>query len=1172
MNFNTDINQFLNKLSTNNKQNFDVVGVDNLFSCAYLLSEFLKRSSKSPLVVVPNEKSFLELKNCLQFLDSTLKVNYLPSFGAQMYSELTPPVDTVYKRLHWIANTQKMTDYKDSLLVATPQALLQRTLPQTVFYENSFDLTKGEELPESISKSLLRKGYNQTPLVEDPGTFALRGGILDIFSPAYEQPLRLELFGDTIESIKYFNPNSGRSNEELNHCTIIPAKETLLTDENRQLLVKQIKDSALERSFDDQDVSEIQQDIVHWKYFLGCEYFPNYFYKETCYTYEYLTSDTVVFHYNKQLQLNNFDKLVSSLKEHEKYNKNLSVLLPAHVELYNTEFDSLNLVGGSSVSLAPILMGEVNEDTLVNFSSNTLNEFTNQCKSLSLTETGSYLKEKIAKWKQQDKTLFFASQSESNIKKFQLLCEDNDLQFEEIESLADHNIENEVVKQNKNSNYITLIKKDCPYSVEFKYQNIVYITLENIFGKENHSKRNKQKKNSFKKAKSLHFADLKINDFIVHRDHGVGVYKGLTIMKLGEIEAEYLQLEYKDKDKLYLPIYRIGQIQKFTGAGKDRLIDKLGGKSFEKAKIKVKSKLKDIAADLLKLYAERQELTRPPLPEPDQNFNKFVKLFPFTETNDQLNAVEQILNDQSLDKPMDRLVCGDVGFGKTEVAMRAAFQAAYNGQQVAVIAPTTILTFQHFETFKKRFQPWDFEICCLNRFVSTAQIKKNKESIKSGKAKIVIGTHRLFSKDIEFNNLGLLIIDEEQKFGVKHKEKIRTLKKSVDTLTLSATPIPRTLNMSFLGLRDFSLITTPPVDRLPIRTFLSKYDLQTIRRAITNEIDRGGQVFFLHNRVNNIETIASELREELPSVRFAIGHGQMKETDLEKVMVSFYDKKVDVLISTTIIESGMDIPNANTIIINNAQNLGLSQLYQIRGRVGRSTKRAYCYLMVPQKKPIDKTALERLKVIQQNTELGSGITIAQYDLELRGSGDLLGESQSGHINAVGYELYMDLLKEAIAEQKGEPATHNQLEPEINLRIPSLFPDKYMSDIRLRLSYYKRLSDIDSMSEIDDIEDELREQFGKPPEQVQNLLGIMLIRFMCKKLCIQDLSEAKKGITLSFTSDTPLSTEQVFQLAQRADEKYKLTPESKLLVHIKNKTWERIFEELTFLAKKCDVDF
>lgn len=585
----------------------------------------------------------------------------------------------------------------------------------------------------------------------------------------------------------------------------------------------------------------------------------------------------------------------------------------------------------------------------------------------------------------------------------------------------------------------------------------------------------------------------------------------------------------------------------------------------EKTKVKVRSHLKDIASELLALYAKRAQVTRPPFNTADVDYKTFEGQFAYDETPDQLDAIDAILNDMHKETPMDRLICGDVGFGKTEVAMRAAFKCAHDRRQVAVLVPTTILSFQHFESFKKRFKNWPLNIEMLSRFTPTAKAREVVEKIKSGEVDIVIGTHRVLSKDIQFKDLGLLIVDEEHKFGVTHKEKIKKLKTAVDTIAMSATPIPRTLNMSLMGIRDLSLINTAPQDRLPIRTFICKFEESVIKKAIDNEVQRGGQVYFLHNRVQSIAEVAHQLQELCPDVRLKFAHGQMNEDELEKTMISFFKHEFDVLVSTTIIESGVDVQKANTIIIDRADTLGLSQLYQLRGRVGRGNERAYCYLVIPRSGAIDPIAQERLKVLQENTELGSGLRIAHHDLELRGAGNILGEAQAGHANAVGYELYIELLEQALKEARGEDTQKDELEPEINLRIPALIPHDYIPDIRVRMGYYSALSAIESHDDMDRFESDLNDQFGKVPEQVMNLMGMMLLKKFCKDLAIRDLSAGTKSISLAFTDFTPVKSDVMIELVTGRPKKYSITPDSRLIVQMDEISWPKIYAELNNIS-------
>ncbi|MCC6276697.1 MAG: transcription-repair coupling factor, partial [Oligoflexia bacterium] len=689
---------------------------------------------------------------------------------------------------------------------------------------------------------------------------------------------------------------------------------------------------------------------------------------------------------------------------------------------------------------------------------------------------------------------------------------------------------------------------------------LVILRDEDIFGDRTHTEIRAPKKLKETRIQQQAFADLQPGDLVVHLLHGVGIYDGLKKITLQGLENEFIQLRYKDGDKLYLPVYRAAQIQKYTGLGGQALLDKLGTQSWQKAKIKVKNALKDLASELLSLYSKRAASQGFAFSTPDQSFREFESTFPYDETPDQEKAIEDVIDDMVKPRPMDRLVCGDVGFGKTEVAVRAAYKAAQDGKQTAVLVPTTVLAFQHSQTFTKRFSETGVRVEMISRFVSPKNTKAILKDVAEGKVDILIGTHRLLSRDVHFKNLGLLVVDEEQRLGVTHKEKIKKLKTQIDVLTLSATPIPRTLNLSLMGIRDLSLISTPPMERMSTRTFISRYNSEIIRKAIDNELQRGGQVFVVHNRVQSINEFASEIQKLVPAAKIRVGHGQMAEEDLEKVMVDFYNHEFDVLVSTTIIESGLDIPRANTMIIDRADTFGLSQLYQLRGRIGRSKERAYAYLLLPAHGQIDPTAQERLRIIQKYSELGSGFQIAHHDLELRGSGNILGDDQSGHISAVGYELYMDLLSQALQETKGEPV-EEAIEPDINLKVQALIPDTYIEDIRIRLMYYRMLGEIKGETDLDRIEEELVDRFGEIPEPVTNLFGIMLIRQTCKELGVRDISQGPKNLSLAFTNSTSASPEKMVQLVSKKGAKYQLTPDQRLIVKIDQISWQSVLEEL-----------
>lgn len=1139
-------------------------------SLASLLAQKQLEGLKSPLIVVLSEEAQVEalIQDC-KFFSPEFSSCVLPAFDVSPYSNLYPNSKIISQRLNWLYNA----NHRSTQLVffASVEGLMQRTLPYSHLVENTFTLEVGGEFNSNTLSRLNELGYYQTPVVEDRGTFSIKGGIVDIYSPANDQPFRLELFGDQIEEIKFYDPDSQlTSQKNISRVAVIPAREVLFNEEGRIHVVRKYKE-LVGKSPSNVDIEETIQALAQGRLFHGIDFLLPLFYENLELPIDHFSEPIELWLCQPQDLATHFDRFVSDLKkEFETINEDYYLKVdynkfyPKLEDLYQHLPDDSRQYHFENILIRDSIEDSRGLDSL-EFPTYSLSEFRNNCKERSRDREALYLyiSQKLNGWRAQGYSFFVASSQGHQRDKLKNLLAHCNYQTIEVED-NDRNWSQWTEAQHQQNDFIHVVPQTLLHSYRLGEEKLIFFRDDDFFGHRKTSQKSRSSADD-KKAFQLDFSDLNTGDLVVHKQHGVGVFEGLKVMEIGGFPAEFVQLSYKDKDKLYLPIYRIHQIQKYSGPQSMRIVDKLGGTSWEKTKKKAKKHLRDIAAELLKLYAHRAQAERPPFSFPDDDFVNFENSFPFEETEDQAKAITDVITDMTGNKPMDRLVCGDVGFGKTEVALRAAFKCAEDSKQVCVIAPTTILTFQHYQNFLKRMSPWPITVKALNRFVPRSDIKNTLSGLKDGSVDIVIGTHRLLSKDVEFKNLGLLIIDEEQKFGVKHKEKIRKIKASVDTLTMSATPIPRTLNMSLMGMRDLSLINTAPVDRLPTRTFICKFDKETIRKAVQSEVQRGGQVFFLHNRVQSIDNLASELRELLPEVRFAVGHGQMDEEQLEKTMVSFFNKEVDVLICTTIIESGMDVPNANTMFIDNAHQLGLSQLYQLRGRVGRGKERAYCYLIVPANKKLDKEAQERLRVIQENTALGSGIRIAQHDLELRGAGDILGEEQSGQINAVGYEMYMELLENTLQELRGEPLLEDEVDPEINLRIPALIPDDYIADIRIRLNYYKTLSQIETERDLDRLEEEIHDQYGKLPEPLVNLMGLMLIKNLCKTLKVKDLTQSRVGISMTFKDNTPLSVEKILKLCQRANKKFSLTPDSQLVIRIKEVTWPRVYEELQELV-------
>lgn len=698
----------------------------------------------------------------------------------------------------------------------------------------------------------------------------------------------------------------------------------------------------------------------------------------------------------------------------------------------------------------------------------------------------------------------------------------------------------------------------------FRTDDVILLTEEDIIGSKKRAV--KKKWNGFDDFLNS-FKDLTLGEWVVHIEHGIGIYQGITELKIGEYTKDFLVIEYQDGDKLYVPIDDLHLVQKFIGGEKYKpKIDKLGTQYWTNTKRRVKKNVEDIANDLIELYAEREIAKGHQYPPEDELFKEMESRFEYEETEGQIQAIEDVLRDLKNPKPMDRVICGDVGFGKTEVALRASFKAVMDNKQVAILVPTTILAQQHYKNLQERFRDYPVNIEMLSRFRSKEEQKHIVEDVKKGKIDIVVGTHRVLQKDLDFHDLGLLIIDEEHRFGVKHKEKLKGIKKNVDVLSLSATPIPRTLHMALTGIKDLSIINTPPLDRLAVKTYVIKFKDEIIKKGIVNELQRGGQVFFVHNYIHNIGVVYDHLTNLLPDARIAVAHGRMEGKHLEKIMLDFIDKKYDLLLSTNIVESGLDISNVNTIFINNAHHMGLADLYQLRGRVGRSTKQAYAYLLVPKEEVLTKDATLRLKIVEELTELGSGFHIANYDLEIRGAGNLLGKEQSGNVNLIGFELYCDMLEDAVKQirNKAIPA-EEEIITEMNLPLDAYIPDSYIEDSTQKLLTYKRLSKVRAESDLKDMEDELKDRFGDIPQPLSNLLAIISLKCMLSRAKIRKIEHADRHLILHVTEKTPFDMKQLLSLVKE-NGKIKLLPDGRIIIHADTKA-----EDLIAFTKNVLMD-
>lgn len=1164
----TRLETLFERAFSSQKKHISLEGTSSKLALGFFLSQTNSRliNSLPHFVVVTNLAQANQLQQTIEFFDPSRQVEILPGFDVSPYSGLYPSPQVTHGRLRFLA---RACDAKPGqIFIATCEGLLQRTIPQESFIEKMWFIRPGELISDRVISRLEALGYSAAPLVEDIGQFAVRGGIIDIFSPAEKHPIRIELFGDEVSSLRTFSSQDQRSLESVSSLTVVPAREVLFQEEDFESLIARTKESLSSRPVDISESEDLVRSLLQRNYVPGIEFLLPFFYSKLSSILDFFPGALSVWTLDSLSVQRLGDDHLANLKSEEA--GSLSALIRPKTDEFVFSYERIPWPKGSRFvefsGFAAVDVDSHHDETL-QYLTHGLQEFQNSvtASAFGSADWSRNVKTKLGDWLNLDYRIFIAVKSPSSIEKLRLSLEKMDLNPVVVGS-DEYSWDRWVNELDGDRSKVILIPRAIAESQRLDEDRILILKEDDFFGKKERGRSSSSYESFQKQAKRLSFGDLKPGDFVVYTKHGIGLYEGLKIMNIDGVESEYIQLCYKDRDRLYLPVYRVGQLQKYSAGSASITPDKLGGTAWEKTKVKVKAHLRDIASELLLLYARRAELHRNSFKFFEDDVLQFEKGFPYEETQDQMRAIAEISKDLMSTRPMDRLICGDVGFGKTEVAMRAAFFVAHNQKQVGVLAPTTILTFQHLETFKKRFAGWPIDIRVINRFVSPADIKKNLLDLKEGKVDILIGTHRLLSKDVQFKNLGLLVVDEEQKFGVLHKERIRKMRVEVDTLTLSATPIPRTLNMSLVGIRDLSLISTAPVDRLPTRTFICRFDAETIRKAIQSEIQRGGQIYFIHNRIQSIYGLADELRQILPNARLRVAHGQMDEELLEKTMLEFFHHEIDILVCTAIVESGMDVPRANTMFIDQAHLFGLSQLYQLRGRVGRSKQRAYCYLILPRHKKLEKDAEERLKVIQENTALGSGLKIAQYDLELRGAGNILGDDQSGHIESVGYELYMDLLQEALADAKGEAHDDIELDPEINLRIPALIPDSYIGDIRLRLSYYKALAEISSEADLEKIEEELKDQFGEIPEPVINLMGLMLIRRQCKDLGVRDISAGMKNISLVFTEQTRLKPEVAIQLAVRENKKYSITPDHRLNIRMNIITWGKVHEELSILLR------
>ncbi len=1147
-----------------------IVGCEPAFSAAAIAAaaNAVPPDARPLVVVVPDEPGAIALARDVDFWlagagptpddpAAAPRVLHLPAVETSPYAELSPDRRAIMRRLATLFRLSQ--GFAGDVLVASAPALLRRVIPRAELGTLCDVVVPDSDLNrDKLIDSLTRAGYGRSQVVEDPGTFAVRGGVIDVFSPLYRFPARVELFGDIVESIRFFDPITQRTLRPIAELFLHPVRETVRTagaDPRAKILAA--ADAADHPST---KTRALLEQLVAGEEFFGAESLAPAFHARMASIDEYLPAHArwfVVDHdaIRKAVATELDD---ARLRFDARRADHRIALPPEDHYLDEGQFDAMLARAPSVIEAMPLdLLGD--GTPTLRFAVEPNRELAQEMTRARAERAEHLLRPLVSR-------IRAAADDGYRI----ALISPSIQSGERLRSLLKgYDVLTELRREPGAAGLFELSPGSHPViflgplvdGFHAPADALLVITEEEIFGPRAHTRRTAKAVRPVGKGAHAFtgglsdFSQLVPGDFIVHRLNGVGLYKGLTKLPLRGTPIDFLHLEYEG-GALYLPVYRLSEVQRYVGAeGHKPRLDRLGGVTWEKTRRKVSAEVKQLAEDLLKLYAQRQALPGHPFPPADEVFHEFEATFPFEETLDQQKAIDDVVADMEKARPMDRLVCGDVGYGKTEVALRAALKSALAGKQVAVLAPTTVLVEQHKATFTDRFTGWPVRVAALSRFSPRPEQLHVVKQLAEGTVDVVVGTHRLLSNDVRFKNLGLLVVDEEQRFGVTHKERLKKLRTQVDVLTLTATPIPRTMHMAMMGLREVSIIATPPADRLAIRTFVSRADDDVIAEGIKRELARGGQVFFVCHRIGedkgergerSVAQWAAHLRELVPGARIATAHGQLDPESLEKTMIDFVDYRYDVLVCTTIIESGLDIPRANTMFVNRADAFGLAQLYQLRGRIGRGRERAFCYLMIPPMEALSTEAKQRLQVLQRFTELGAGFQIASHDLEIRGAGDLLGAEQSGQIAAVGFDTYLQILEEAVAELKGQPIAAER-DPELNVDLAGFIPDDYVPDTGQRLDLYKRLSEAKGEDEVRALIDEIADRYGEVPEEVKVLGELMVVKAHGRRLGAQsiDLTDTRLALALDSTV-TPLKPDKMLALINKRNSPYRLTPDMRLV--------------------------
>jgi len=1105
-----------------------LIGASGSLAAAELAQHIAANKQRPLLILAEDPRHADQLEAEIRFFaDGAIPVVHFVEWETLPWDNFSPHQDIISQRLQVLATLPQMTN---GVIIATVGILHQRLPPLDYVAARSLSLVTGRTLPrDEFTRSLVETGYLRVPQVSEHGEFAVRGSLIDVFPMGTDAPVRIDFFDDDIESLRYFSPDNQLSGDKVDSIQILPAREVPLDTD----AIAAFRDRYRERFEGQPGKSRVYREVSDGIAHGGIEYYLPLFFDSTATFADYLPGNSVVLSPDSLESL--LDQFWSEARERyamASLDKERPVLDAdetfVNPDKISSRLDAFSRIRYSAQSLSGTAH---NFDTRMPPAMKIEARYEDAAASL------------LQFLKSFDGRVLFTTDSPGRREQLHDLMSGRGLDLARVDNWR-HFCDD--------SHRIGVAIAPVDNGVMLPGAKIAIVSEQQLFGERAKARRRRKRSDRDPETIIRQLNDLEEGSPVVHAEYGVGRYLGLITLDAGGIMAEFLHLEYADGDKLYVPVHALELISRYTGASPNNApLHRLGSDQWEKARKRAIKKIRDVAAELLDIYARRAARPGHRFRWPESDYRSFESGFPFELTEDQAQTIDDVLKDLASDRPMDRVVCGDVGFGKTEVALRATFAAVHGGKQVAVLVPTTLLAQQHGQNFRDRFADWPVRVEVLSRFQSAKEVKDIVKGLQSGNVDVVIGTHRLLGHTQDFKDVGLIIVDEEHRFGVRHKEAIKSLRSDIDVLTLTATPIPRTLNMAFGGIREMSLITTPPAERLAVKTFVSEWNDVVIREACLREIKRGGQVYFIHNRVEDIGRVEIELKKLVPEADIRIGHGQMRERDLEQVMLDFYHRRFNVLLCTTIVESGIDVPTANTIIINRADRFGLAQLHQLRGRVGRSHHRAYAYLVAPPKTAMTPDAVKRLEAIDSLEALGSGFTLATHDLEIRGAGELLGDTQSGQIQEIGFSLYTELLGRAVDSLKAgkEPDLEAPLDGgvEINLHVAALLPDDYVPDVHLRLMLYKRISAAANAEELREFQVELIDRFGLLPHATKNLIRIAAIKKSARALGVEKIDAADKGGYLVFATQSHIDAVALVQLVQNDSRRYRLQSSHRLQI-------------------------